>query len=812
MFEPSPPSPESGLVPAGAGPELSPVLGAGAFSEMSDEPQQGANLQRYLDAVLRRKWIILAVVAVGTTLGVVGSRFLKPVYEAQATMWVELDDSKSTTNQGPIRSDELLQSTGWLELLRSFVILDEVVRSEQLYLQFPPDVKAAFSTFQLEPRFRPGGYVIDIGPGGRAYTLTTKEGQEVERGKTSGPIGAKAGFHWTPPANTLPRGKQIAFTVLNPRDVAVQLSKNLQSHMQEKGGNFLRLSLQGTDPRQASATVNAVAARFVDVAAELKRSKLEELTSVLDEQRRYAEDNLHNAEMALQSFKVHTITLPSQESTPIAPGLESTQAPVMSRFFDMKVDREQLRSDRESIERVLAQSQAGTLPLDALSMIPAVQSSPALKQALDDWVTKRAELRALQQRYTSAYRPVQQAAEQVQELEKQTIPKLANDLRMQIMARENEMESHIASASTDLQAIPPRALEEARLERQVSIAENLHKTLKQRYEEARLAAAATIPDIRVLDRAIVPTKPVSDPRTMAIFMGLMGSLGLALAGVILVDRLDPRVRYPEQVTGGLGLPILGVVPSVDTKSAKKGETARLHAAESFRELRLNLIHATGTAGPTILTITSPESGDGKSFVTSNLATAFADQGIRTLIIDADTRRGGLHRIFGLTRGPGLTDYLAGRATLQEVVQKTSVPSVFLIGSGTRMHNGPELLSAGGLTKLMMSLRAHFGAILIDTPPLGAGVDAYAVSTVTRDLVLVVRTGNTNRAFAGAKLALLDRLPVRLVGAVLNGTPASGIYHDYSYLPGYDAHDEAEDPEEPAQVAATGMTQLPEPVG
>src|SRR5690606_3413369 len=108
-----------------------------------------------------------------------------------------------------------------------------------------------------------------------------------------------------------------------------------------------------------------------------------------------------------------------------------------------------------------------------------------------------------------------------------------------------------------------------------------------------------------------------------------------------------------------------------------------------------------------------------------------------------------------------------------------------------MHVGPELLGSAAMASHLRDLQRNFDVILVDTPPLGAGVDPYVLATLTGNLLMVVRTGNTNRAFAEAKLKLLDRLPVRILGAVLNGVPANQrMYRYYSYLPNYGAEEEA----------------------
>jgi capsular exopolysaccharide synthesis family protein len=175
-------------------------------------------------------------------------------------------------------------------------------------------------------------------------------------------------------------------------------------------------------------------------------------------------------------------------------------------------------------------------------------------------------------------------------------------------------------------------------------------------------------------------------------------------------------------------------------------------------------------------------------VAANLATVFADQGHRVLLIDADVRRGSLHRSLGLRRTPGLTDYLLGRCSLEQVIHTLDTGCAVIL-SGTRLQTGPELIGSPAMAHLIRDVRSKYSVIIVDTPPLTAGVDAYVLATLTQNLLLVLRTGATDAQLAEAKLSLLDRLPVRVLGALLNDVPRSRIYRYYSYASGYQPEDE-----------------------
>jgi capsular exopolysaccharide synthesis family protein len=276
-------------------------------------------------------------------------------------------------------------------------------------------------------------------------------------------------------------------------------------------------------------------------------------------------------------------------------------------------------------------------------------------------------------------------------------------------------------------------------------------------------------------------------------MIVLASVAAALAVAILLDKTDRRFRYPDQVTRDMGLTILGVVPKIrNIRRSQSNADVAAGVTEAFRTLRLALAHAFQAGEPIMLTVSSPGVGDGKSLIAGNLALALADGGYRTLLIDGDTRRGELHADFGLERRPGLLDHLAGKAALESVVQKTSHDNLWMIPGGTRFRHGPELLMTQAAKPMLAELKSNFDAVIIDSPPLGAGVDAFVLSSAVNNLLLVLRSGKSDRKLAEAKLDLMDRLPVRVLGAVLNGVNGAREYEHYKYIDGYVAGPEEED--------------------
>lgn len=766
----------------------------------------GASLRRLTSALLRYKWLVLLITLLGSAAGVLAVRFVSMEYEAQATIWIEAPSGRNTggtqqTLGQPLQAAALLGQQAWLQLLESYAVLGPVVMERKLYLRTAVRADSIlFRSFSVQPDVRGGQYRLVVGPDGAGYRLETHSGELLERGAAGDSIGADLGFLWQLSAASLRPGQQVEFSVRQPREAASALAGDLEPRL-DANHQFLRVELAGPDPVKVAGTVNSVVDRFVQLTMELKTEKLAELESILGQQLAQAGDYLQEAEMGLQEFRVRTITLPSDIATP-APGLEETQSTVLENFFDTKHELEELGRDRQAIERVLNQVRGGVeVPVLSLELIPSVTASSEIKQVLAQLTELRVEARTLGQRYTDQHPSVRTINEQIAHLERETVPVLLEKVIQQLGAREAELNDVVESASAELRDIPPRISEEARLERHVETSTDLYTNLRRSYEQARLAAATAIPDMRVLDRAAEPTRPVSDKRRQLLAMLVLGSLGFALVGAILLDRIDPRLQYPEQVSE-LGLVTLGAIPHV-----KRGKAALMdlpsdpQLVEAFRAIRLNLEYAHGKAGPTMLTVSSPGPGDGKSFVSLNLAMAFARNGQRTLLIDGDLRRGALHDVLGQPRVPGLTNYLLGDASWLEIVRSTQHPRISLVPAGTRRANAPELLGTPAMGEVLSSaLRSGFTAIVIDSPPLAAAVDPYILATLTRNLVVVLRAANTNREMAGLKLELVNRLPIRVLGAILNDTPRGGMYRYYAYEPAYEAVDEI-------LVAATREPQL-----
>ena len=749
------------------------------------EHESGIPWQNYLRAVRRFRWLILVTAALGMVGGVVATRFVRPTYEVHATVWVSTT-SPDERNAGPLAGRSVISAASWPELLVSSTILDRVAERERLYIlpQNTSDITAFANFTPAATAFRTGSYVLNVEQDKR-YTLMTAKDSVLERGSVGDSIGRTRGFQWAPTAAQLGRPRRISFILVTPRESAGWLRDQLFVDL-ARDGNLMRVSLTGSDPVRTAATLNAVVQHFVTVAAQLRKRSLVETTRAVELQLRYAGADLADAETALERFNAQTITLPYGASRADAAG--TTTDPAVDAYLRSQTTLDSLTHERTTLDRFLADAKTDSSDTESFwLMLSGTDLSPELHAALDDYATKRGLLRDARLVYTDANPKVQELRGALQQLGTQVIPQLVVEQRTEVAAREAEQRQTTEKLERALRTIPARAMEEARLQRNLESRSALYTNLRSRFEEARLAEASAVPDVSILDLAVPPLWPMRNVRPRifaAVFVGICG-LGVLLA--LLLDRLDPRFRYLDQATKDLGLHVFGTVPHLSARrvgAAAALETA--HLVETFREVRVALRYAFPPDRPVVLTVTSPGPGDGKSFVASNLAFSFAEAGYRTLLIDADIRRGSLHTIIGKERGPGLVDLLREQVTLADVLSSTSHERLAFISCGQRYRSGPELLASARFVTLLGQLATMYDAVVVDSAPLSVGVDSYVLSMTTGATLMVLRANRTNRNLAAATIGQLSRTRNHVLGTVINDVRGSGGgYRYYSYDVDYD---------------------------
>ncbi len=599
-------------------------------------PPQKSSMQRPVAAIRRYKWLIVVVAIAATSLGVLATKFLTPQYDVSARVLISSEGPMG--NSGPIRSSGLLPSDDWAQLFKSYTIVDDVVRKLTLYLQ-PADKADApmFKGFSLDQAFRAGRFELNINRDTKKWSLLALPATvPLDTGSLADSVGRGIGFHWQLPAwafNGVGE-KKVRFTVSTPRETSVKLANRIATSRRE-ASNFMILGLQDPDRQLAATILNTWLRVFVATAAELKRQKLTEYTQTLDGQLASAKGSLDSAESLLQGLRVNTITQPS-EGGPIAAGTQETRDPVIRSYFDKKIEWDDIKHDIGLLRDIIAGAKRDSVPNEALLQVRSVATGALVAQSLRNAVaqfhTKQEQLAAARRTLTDEHPTVKSLVAQVDNLKNVQIPGAANQLLNALQMRAVDDSLRIAGEGQNLQQIPQRTIQEEQLRRNRDVAQGIYINLSNRHSEAVLAEKSATPDISILDTAIAPLGPTANTAPRVMLMAIVGGIGVAIGLAILLDMMDSRIRYPDQVTDEIGLPIAGTVPKFPKRGANANSPEQMfQLVESFRSLRMAVVNANGAPPPISFAVSSPSPGDGKSLISANLAMSFADAGLRTVL-------------------------------------------------------------------------------------------------------------------------------------------------------------------------------------
>jgi capsular exopolysaccharide synthesis family protein len=268
----------------------------------------------------------------------------------------------------------------------------------------------------------------------------------------------------------------------------------------------------------------------------------------------------------------------------------------------------------------------------------------------------------------------------------------------------------------------------------------------------------------------VPQAPLATGIRSDLRYGLLGGLLLGVGVAFLLERLDNRVKMPDQIKNELGLTFLGMVPLVNEEPGQPLLVNRKVPAgfgEAFRAFRTNVRLSIASDGMRSVVVTSACAGDGKTLVASNLAVTLALAEQRVLLIDADLRRPTLHAAFNLKKEPGLTNLLIGDGEAVNLIRRTRVPRLHILTAGTLPPNPSELLDSRRFKKFLLQLGKYYDWVVLDSPPVLPVTDAIVLADVASGVIFVAAAETTPLPAARNAIEQLRRAPAPLLGAVLN---------------------------------------------
>jgi capsular exopolysaccharide synthesis family protein len=559
----------------------------------------------------------------------------------------------------------------------------------------------------------------------------------------------------------------------------------------------LAVSVSDGDPERATKMVNAFAEVFMESTSADRAGVATEAAHFLDAQSHAERKALEDAERALYDFN-RSNELPAstfEESHKIASSTlealhaQEAQARAGGIKLRAQVDEIEQAGHNPELQHALLQTEAG-----------GRDESPASRHA-----TAVAQLVQLEARYGPEHPKVVEAQRSVEAATKQLAEQLAVQLqaaRARLHANENELAQlrrAIAEETQKAVALRQKELEYNRLKRLLDENRENYSLVSRREKEIELQATARQSYVRWLEGPSAAA-PVGRRLPFNAALGLVIGLLLGIGLAYLLDLLDDAIKSPFEAEQELSPALLGIVMHIPTPEggAHEVEPARAEyllrnprsvIAEQCHTLTTQVYSQFLDAPPRALMVVSSAVEDGKTLVGVNLAITVAARGKRVLLVDADLRRGRLHRLFQLPKKGGLFELVTQKVKLEEAARSTFIPNVDVVTTGEI----PDKLSPlrvfehAHLAETVEALKARYDLVVFDTPPTPLVSDALIIGGLVDGAVGVARASRTSRQLARKLSDRFKSARVNFLGWVLNDVPESELKSKYYYRYGYGRH-------------------------
>ena len=592
----------------------------------------------------------------------------------------------------------------------------------------------------------------------------------------------------------------------------------------QRDTDIIELRAQAFSPTEAALIANTWMEAYRELDIEESRGEVGEVRSFLEEKLKDVESSLRRSEQELKGYKetqgVAELTGETQALIEQAAEFETLYQTAKTDYEANQKRIKAMNDQLDENQRALVRnaSSASSAMLQALEVERArlagdiakeektlkaagYLDNSGMRKGLDDKIT---QLDGIQEKIVQERKKLAASggafdAESVNDALFTNLLKLQAD-NDYLKEKTEALSGIVQQYRRELNRLPAKSLELANLQREAQVNNNIYIMLREKYEENRIAEAGQIGSVRIIDFAKEPELPIKPKKKMNLLLGLMLGLGLGVGLTFGREYLDNSLKSIEDVEH-LGFSVLGSIPLIAPQAMAKhlvestngnGEIKQIQSrlithfapkspvSEAYRSLRTNIQYCQADAPVRTAIVTSSGPGEGKSTSVANLAITFAQMGAKTLIIDADLRRPVLHGIFGVKRGEGLTNVLAGKATFDEVLRPTKIDNLDLITSGVLPPNPSELLASKAMDRFIQEVQSRYEVVLFDSPPVIAVTDAAILSRKLDGVVLVMKSGSTNRDALLRAKQLLNNVNAHVFGITVNGVNVENMYGSYYY--------------------------------
>jgi len=558
----------------------------------------------------------------------------------------------------------------------------------------------------------------------------------------------------------------------------------------EMDTRLVHLVVEYPDADKAALFANVLAQTYMDANVERSRQTTMDALAWLSEQQ--------------EVYRQRKVTSSEQlTSIEYTSAVAAHQAKLTSQQ-QLETSLSQTRAERVEVEATykrLAQQADGKNWLALATNLS--DESTVLTRLLENLQDLKQERTRLSARYLPDHPDVRRLDQQISGLQDQIRAQTGEILAARqahlqtIKAGEEALQNELDQVSSEVQSYEQKMIEYELVKGEAEKNADLFKSLDQRLSEVDLSKLLTPNNIWFVDEAVPvydKTRPkLSTNLPIALLVGLVGGIALAF----FTEFLDSTIKSRDDIEELVGVSFLGAIPMLDpSELAELSEVdrnlyvnarPRSTVAESLRSVRTNILFRLPDRPQRRLLITSAAPREGKSFVSSNLATIIAMTGSRVLLIDADLRRPSQHKLFQVDNEVGLSSLLIGQVTMAEAIRHTHVPGLDLLTSGPRPPNPAELLGSDIMQRLLDSMKGY-DFIMIDSPPIGAVADPLILSRSAHGVLMVVESNKTDRDQVLQSRSRLTEMNANILGAIVNKLDVRrtgyGYYYYYDYNSAY----------------------------
>ncbi len=730
-------------------------------------------------------------------------RYATPVYSTVGTLIIKSDVPGARSDKfddifggGASGKSQNIQSE--MEVIKSKGLMSRVV--EKLHLQYSYYVKGKIKTINI---YKYGPFLIEasaITDSSRGFTLKIKflDDEKFRVNDDNTVIGLNQFFKNQYGTFRLVRqGGAVSkdYTVnYQPTASAASLYAGaLQVTPKSVGTGILNISIQSAHPNLGADIINQLLDEYGDYTKELKNKTADQMLEFIDNRLSVIKGELDSVQDKLLRYSQdnNLIDIEAQSSNYFANLSEADKAVNEQQLQIVIAEGIEgyLRNKRNEFDQVVVPS---SFTLSDATLNELINAYNLLQ-------VKRQEL--LDSNVPEGNPLVIENKQQIEKIRQSILENITN-IKHAYNKTISTLQHNSGLTEAQLKIIPYKARGYYELKRQVDNKQALVNILQAKREETAISRASTIANVQIVERAYVSNTPVKPNRRsiqiMAILAGLAIPALFVFAGEVLNDKVTTRFDI-EKITSA---PILGEVGhSFANKSLIVNKTTRSMVAEQFRIVRSNLQYILTKVDKSVILVTSSFSGEGKSFISTNIASVMALAGKRTVILEFDIRKPKVLAGLGMPKGQGITNYLVGKASLEELIKPVpEQENLYVLGCGPIPPNPSELLLDQKVEEMFTWLRSHFDVIIIDTAPVGMVSDAMTLSKFADCTLYLVRQGHTFKK----QVVLIDefytenKLPK--VSIIINDVKMKAGYgyygygrYGYGYGYGYGSYYEEETP-------------------